>query len=216
MDWDGTFIVLHRAGRLILGGVTVPCEFGLEGHSDADVLAHAITDALLGAARPGRHRHAFPRYRSPLAGLRQSGISSSRRATWLRAKGYEIVNIDSTVILERPKLKDYRDSNSRQAGRNPWARHRQRLRKVQDRRKSRPGRRGPISRSASHRHPCRAGCQPAAGSLPASGPACPIYPAGKHSISSQFDGTQKGLKHAAIPFFPKAIPMPTSSKRHVR
>ena len=107
IGWD-----VHRlsAGRpLILGGVTVPSELGLEGHSDADVLSHAITDAILGAASPGRHRHAFPRYRPSLERLRQPGIL--RHAQKLtEALGYRIVNVDSTVILERPKLKDYREA----------------------------------------------------------------------------------------------------------
>jgi 2-C-methyl-D-erythritol 2,4-cyclodiphosphate synthase len=105
--WD-----VHRlaAGRpLILGGVTVPSEFGLEGHSDADVLAHAITDAILGAGRAGRYRHAFPGYRSPLEGRRQPGVSAPCPATG-GAAGFRIVNVDSTVILERPKLKDYREA----------------------------------------------------------------------------------------------------------
>ena len=64
--WD-----VHRivAGRpLILGGVTIPCEFGLKGHSDADVLAHAITDAILGAMAAGDIGMHFPGYRSAMEG----------------------------------------------------------------------------------------------------------------------------------------------------
>jgi 2-C-methyl-D-erythritol 2,4-cyclodiphosphate synthase len=103
--WD-----THRlaAGRpLILGGVTIPSEFGLEGHSDADILSHAITDALLGAAALGDIGMHFPD-NDP----RWKGGDSKQFlafATWLvRDRGYEIVNVDSTVILERPKLKDFR------------------------------------------------------------------------------------------------------------
>jgi 2-C-methyl-D-erythritol 2,4-cyclodiphosphate synthase len=105
LGWD-----VHRIapGRpLILGGVTVACEFGLEGHSDADVLAHAITDALLGAAALGDIGMHFPD-----SDPRWKGADSLRFLTHARelahAAGYRIVNVDSTVILERPKLKDYR------------------------------------------------------------------------------------------------------------
>jgi len=103
--WD-----VHRiaAGRpLILGGVTVPAEFGFEGHSDADVLSHAITDALLGAAALGDIGMHFPD-----SDPRWKGADSAQFLRHARdlvaAKGFSIVNVDSTVILERPKLKDYR------------------------------------------------------------------------------------------------------------
>jgi 2-C-methyl-D-erythritol 2,4-cyclodiphosphate synthase len=103
--WD-----THRliAGRpLILGGVTIPSEFGLDGHSDADILSHAITDALLGALALGDIGMHFPD-NDP----RWKGGDSKQFlafAAWLvRDKGYEIVNVDTTVILERPKLKDFR------------------------------------------------------------------------------------------------------------
>src|SRR5580658_7089277 len=103
--WD-----VHRiaAGRpLILGGVTVPCEFGLDGHSDADVLAHAITDAILGAAALGDIGMHFPDTDPQWKGA--GSLQFLRHACELAGKeGYTIVNIDSTVILERPELKDYR------------------------------------------------------------------------------------------------------------
>src|ERR1700675_102343 len=106
LGWD-----VHRIAKgrpLILGGVTVPCEFGLEGHSDADVLAHAITDALLGALALGDIGMHFPDTDPRWKGC--DSLVFLRHANDLaRGKGYEIVNIDSTVILERPKLKDYRD-----------------------------------------------------------------------------------------------------------
>ena len=103
--WD-----VHRivAGRpLILGGVSIPSEFGLEGHSDADVLSHAITDAVLGAAALGDIGMHFPdtdpRWKDA------DSLKFLRHARDLALeKGYSIVNVDSTVILERPKLKDFR------------------------------------------------------------------------------------------------------------
>lgn len=107
LGWD-----VHRivAGRpLILGGVTVPCEFGLEGHSDADVLAHAITDAILGAAALGDIGMHFPDSDPRWKGC--DSLVFLRHAKKLaEAKGYRIVNVDSTVILERPKLKDFRQT----------------------------------------------------------------------------------------------------------
>jgi 2-C-methyl-D-erythritol 2,4-cyclodiphosphate synthase len=105
LGWD-----VHRiaAGRpMILGGVTIACEFGLEGHSDADVLAHAITDAILGAAALGDIGMHFPDSDPKWKGC--DSLVFLRHAHELaRARGYRIVNVDSTVILERPKLKDYR------------------------------------------------------------------------------------------------------------
>ena len=105
LGWD-----VHRItpGRpLILGGVAVAAEFGLEGHSDADVLSHAITDALLGAATLGDIGMHFPDTDPRWKGV--DSLHFLRHAADLAAeKGYRIVNIDSTVILERPKLKDYR------------------------------------------------------------------------------------------------------------
>jgi len=103
--WD-----VHRItpGRpLILGGITIPSDFGLEGHSDADVLAHAITDALLGAVALGDIGMHFPDTDPRWKGC--DSLVFLRHARDLAAdEGYEIVNVDSTVILERPKLKDFR------------------------------------------------------------------------------------------------------------
>ena len=105
--WDS-----HRiaAGRpLILGGIAIPCEFGFEGHSDADVLSHAITDALLGAAALGDIGMHFPD-----SDARWKNADSLQFLTHARdlaaAQGYSIVNVDSTVILERPKLKNHREA----------------------------------------------------------------------------------------------------------
>jgi 2-C-methyl-D-erythritol 2,4-cyclodiphosphate synthase len=105
--WD-----VHRivAGRpLILGGVTIPSEFGLAGHSDADVLSHAITDALLGAAALGDIGMHFPDTDPRWKGA--DSLKFLRHAQTLVAeKGFAIINVDSTVILERPKLKDFRSA----------------------------------------------------------------------------------------------------------
>ena len=94
---------------LILGGVTIPCEFGLAGHSDADVLSHAITDALLGAAALGDIGMHFadsdPRWKDA------DSQRFLRHALNLASEeGYWLLNVDSTVILERPKLMDHRQA----------------------------------------------------------------------------------------------------------
>ena len=105
LGWD-----VHRlaAGRpLILGGVTVPSELGLEGHSDADILSHAITDAVLGAAALGDIGMHFPDTDSRWKGA-DSLLFLAHAAGLVRGLGFTIINVDSTVILERPKLKDYR------------------------------------------------------------------------------------------------------------
>jgi 2-C-methyl-D-erythritol 2,4-cyclodiphosphate synthase len=105
LGWD-----VHRlaAGRpLILGGVTVPSELGLEGHSDADILSHAITDALLGAAALGDIGMHFPDT-DPRWKDADSLLFLTHATGLVRGLGFTIVNVDSTVILERPKLKDYR------------------------------------------------------------------------------------------------------------
>lgn len=105
LGWDTHRLAAGRA--LILGGVTIPSEFGLEGHSDADILSHAITDALLGAAALGDIGMHFPD-----TDPQWKGASSDRflahAASLVRQRGFQIVNVDSTVILERPKLKDFR------------------------------------------------------------------------------------------------------------
>jgi 2-C-methyl-D-erythritol 2,4-cyclodiphosphate synthase len=105
LGWD-----VHRiaSGRpMILGGITIACEFGLEGHSDADVLAHAITDAILGAAALGDIGMHFPDSDPKWKGC--DSLVFLRHARELaEGRGFRIVNVDSTVILERPKLKDHR------------------------------------------------------------------------------------------------------------
>ncbi len=92
---------------MVLGGITVPCEFGLDGHSDADVLAHAITDAILGAAALGDIGMHFPDSDPQWMGCDSLVFLRHARDLALQC-GYVIVNVDSTIILERPKLKDFR------------------------------------------------------------------------------------------------------------
>ncbi len=103
--WD-----VHRTveGRpLILGGITIAADFGLDGHSDADVLSHAISDAILGAIAEGDIGMHFPDTDPKWKG--SDSLQFLRHVRDLAAKaGYSITHIDSTVILERPKLKDYR------------------------------------------------------------------------------------------------------------
>ena len=103
--WD-----THRTepGRpLILGGISIPSEFGLAGHSDADVLFHAVTDALLGALALGDIGMHFPDTAPEWKGA--NSLQFLQHARDLAAgKGFSIVNVDTTIILERPKLKDYR------------------------------------------------------------------------------------------------------------
>lgn len=105
LGWDNHRIAPGRP--LILGGVTIPCEFGLDGHSDADVLAHAITDALLGALALGDIGMHFPDTDPRWKGC-DSLVFLRHALSLVRERGYAIANVDSTVILQRPKLKDFR------------------------------------------------------------------------------------------------------------
>ena len=89
--------------RLIIGGVDIPWEKGLLGHSDADVLAHAIMDALLGAAALGDIGHLFPDSDERYAGADSLKLMETV-GRFLGEKGWEIVNVDSTVVAQRPKL----------------------------------------------------------------------------------------------------------------
>lgn len=89
--------------RLMLGGVEIPSERGLAGHSDADVLLHALADALLGAAALGDIGHRFPPSDTSIAGI-DSRIILRASAAQVREAGYEISNVDVTVIAERPRI----------------------------------------------------------------------------------------------------------------
>ena len=108
----GTGYDVHRleAGRnLVLGGVKIPHEKGLLGHSDADVLLHAIMDALLGAAALGDIGMHFPDKDPAYEGI--SSVELLRRVVdMIRAAGYRVVNVDSTLICQEPKLAPYREA----------------------------------------------------------------------------------------------------------
>ena len=91
---------------LILGGVTIPFEKGLLGHSDADVLLHAVMDALLGAAGLGDIGKLFPDTDSAYKGI-SSMILLEKVAVALKEKGYTVGNVDVTMIAQKPKLRSY-------------------------------------------------------------------------------------------------------------
>ena len=99
---------LATGRKLILGGVEIPSEQGLHGHSDADVLLHAITDALLGAAAQGDIGEFFPPS-DPQWKDADSSIFARHAVELLESYGWSIVNVDAVVVLERPKLLTYRD-----------------------------------------------------------------------------------------------------------
>jgi 2-C-methyl-D-erythritol 2,4-cyclodiphosphate synthase len=99
--WDIHALVEGR--KLILGGLEVPFHLGLLGHSDADVLLHAITDALLGAAALGDIGTHFPDTDVCFKGA-DSIVLLTEAARRVREKGFEIGNVDSTVIAQAPKL----------------------------------------------------------------------------------------------------------------
>ena len=99
---------LTEGRRLILGGVEVPYEKGLLGHSDADVLTHAVMDALLGAAALGDIGKLFPDTDAAFAGI-SSILLLERVAERLREAGYAVVNLDATVLAQAPKLAPYRE-----------------------------------------------------------------------------------------------------------
>ena len=95
--------------RLILGGIEVPHDQGLTGHSDADVLTHAVIDALLGAAALGDIGQHFPDTDPRFAGADSLGLLRTVVAE-LGERGWKIGNVDATVVLERPKLAPHRDA----------------------------------------------------------------------------------------------------------
>ena len=100
---------VHRFAEnrpLIIGGVKIPYEKGLLGHSDADVLLHAICDALLGAAALGDIGKHFPDNDKAFENI-DSRILLRKTAQMLREKNYKTVNIDATIIAQKPKMKDY-------------------------------------------------------------------------------------------------------------
>jgi 2-C-methyl-D-erythritol 2,4-cyclodiphosphate synthase len=105
------FAATDGGRRLVLGGVEIPSDRGLLGHSDADVLAHAISDALLGAAGLEDIGHYFPdtdeRYRDA------DSIELLREVRGLVGESWEVANIDAVVVCERPRIRDYREAMRR-------------------------------------------------------------------------------------------------------
>lgn len=99
--WDVHALVPGR--QLVLGGVDIPHTSGLLGHSDADVLLHAITDAVLGAAGLGDIGRHFPDTDAQFKGA-DSRVLLQEAMRRVRAKGWELVNVDSTIVAQAPKL----------------------------------------------------------------------------------------------------------------
>lgn len=95
--------------KLFIGGVEIPYTMGLDGHSDADVLIHAICDSLLGAAALGDIGKFFPDNDSSFKNI-DSKILLGKTVDFLKEKGYRIVNVDATVIAQAPKLRPYIDN----------------------------------------------------------------------------------------------------------
>ena len=100
---------LVEGRKLILGGVEIPFEKGLDGHSDADVLVHAVMDALLGAAALGDIGKLFPDSDERYLGADSIGLLTTVR-TVLEEDGWKLSNLDATVIAQRPKLAPYIDT----------------------------------------------------------------------------------------------------------
>jgi len=100
---------LTEGRKLIIGGVEIPYEKGLDGHSDADVLLHAIMDALLGAVALGDIGLLFPDTDAQFAGADSLKLLQKVKDV-LDERGYSICNIDSTVIAQEPKLRPYIDT----------------------------------------------------------------------------------------------------------
>lgn len=105
LGWDIHPLAAGRA--LVLGGVLIPAELGLAGHSDADVLSHAITDALLGAAGLGDIGQHFPDSDPQWKGA-ESRVFLRHARRLVAEQGYTLVHLDATVVMERPKLGPYR------------------------------------------------------------------------------------------------------------
>jgi 2-C-methyl-D-erythritol 2,4-cyclodiphosphate synthase len=102
--WDVHALVPDRP--LVLGGVVIPHNMGLLGHSDADVLLHAITDAVLGAAGLGDIGRHFPDTDAQFKGA-DSAVLLAEAMRRVRAKGWTLVNVDCTIIAQAPKLAPY-------------------------------------------------------------------------------------------------------------
>ena len=102
---------------LVLGGVTVPFSHGLQGHSDGDALTHALIDALLGAAGLGDIGTHFPSTDPQYRGI-ASTLLLRRTAALLASHGWRVVNLDATIVAERPRLGPYLDAMRRELASN--------------------------------------------------------------------------------------------------
>jgi len=107
MGYDVHRLVEGR--KLVLGGVTIPFEKGLLGHSDADVLIHAVCDALLGAAGLGDIGLHFPDSDPRLKDI-SSIIMLTKIVEMLNARGFRVINLDSTIMAEAPKISPYKET----------------------------------------------------------------------------------------------------------
>ena len=131
----GTGYDLHRLVRgrpLILGGVSIPFEAGLDGHSDADIVCHAVTDAVLGAAAAGDIGRLFPDTDPRWKGADSVTLLAGAVAH-LQASGHRVVNVDATVIAQRPRLLPYLDAmraNLARALQVRWSRSASRARRT--------------------------------------------------------------------------------------
>lgn len=99
---------LKEGRRLILGGVQIEYALGLDGHSDADVLCHAITDAILGAAKMGDIGLLFPDTDMSFKDADSIGLLKTAVKA-VKEKGYKVINIDATIIAQKPKLRPFID-----------------------------------------------------------------------------------------------------------
>ena len=118
MSFVGIGYDSHRLAqdrRLVLGGVEIPGEFGLEGHSDADVLTHAVIDALLGAAGLGDIGEHFPDTDERFSDADSMELLKSVVRT-VSNEGLQVVNVDCTVVMERPKLGAHREEIRKRLG----------------------------------------------------------------------------------------------------
>ena len=108
----GTGFDVHKlveGRKLVLGGVEIPYERGLLGHSDADVLTHAVMDALLGAAGLPDIGMLFPDTAPEFEGVSSMELLFRVRVL-LKERGYRVVNVDATIIAERPKIRPYKEA----------------------------------------------------------------------------------------------------------
>jgi len=103
---------LAEGRKLILGGVEVPWDKGLEGHSDADVLTHAVMDALLGAAKLGDIGKLFPDSDARFEGI-SSMVLLERVGRLLAERGWAVANIDATLVAQAPKIAPYKEQMAR-------------------------------------------------------------------------------------------------------